>query len=372
MKNHIKHSQIVRRKNDIFAHAELSILGAKCSIIANLVRKIAEKLQKTSKIAYLDASHEETKTVLDLDVFVTHKIGVQNQEKITAFNPYINRIQFSNYDLVLINGNHFEGAQQILLLDPEKEASVKKRLSQLTDIKMIIKTEPNVAFFDCLLDKFPAIKDIPCYALTDIDAITQKVEEFLKSRIPLVNGLVLAGGKSMRMGKDKTQIKYHHKPQVNHVVDLLEGLSLDTYVSIAETSTNYDVKIIKDSFVNLGAFGAVCSAFQHNPNTAWLVLASDLPFIDSTLIELLLSKRNPSKAATAIKGKSQEFMEPLITIYEPKAYPILLSFLSQGYACPRKMLINSDVEIIEVDDGLIRNVNTPEEYKVAIQEIRNS
>ena len=61
--------------------------------------------------------------------------------------------------------------------------------------------------------------------------------------------------------------------------------------------------------------------------------------------------------------------EPLITIYEPKSYPVLLQYLAQGYSCPRKMLINSDIEIVEVDDNLIRNINTPEEYAAAIKEL---
>ena len=75
------------------------------------------------------------------------------------------------------------------------------------------------------------------------------------------------------------------------------------------------------------------------------------------------------KVATAIKGKNKDFPEPLITIYEPKAYAILLQYLAQGYSCPRKMLINSDVEIVEVEDNLIRNINTPEEYNAAIKEL---
>jgi molybdopterin-guanine dinucleotide biosynthesis protein A len=86
---------------------------------------------------------------------------------------------------------------------------------------------------------------------------------------------------------------------------------------------------------------------------------------------LLLEKRNPSKVATAIKGKGNEFVEPLITIYEPKAYPILLQYLAQGYSCPRKMLINSDVEIVEIDASFIRNVNTPKEFELAKREISN-
>jgi molybdopterin-guanine dinucleotide biosynthesis protein A len=119
----------------------------------------------------------------------------------------------------------------------------------------------------------------------------------------------------------------------------------------------------------LGPFGAICSAFQQNPNVAWLVLATDVPFVNSEVIQLLLKHRNPSKIATSIKGKGKEFPEPLITLWEPKAYPVLLNFLAQGYSCPRKVLINSDVEIVEVDDLLIRNINTPEEFEAAKAEI---
>lgn len=86
--------------------------------------------------------------------------------------------------------------------------------------------------------------------------------------------------------------------------------------------------------------------------------------------KIAATKKKPQKIATAIKGKSKEFVEPLITIYEPKAYPVLLSYLAQGYSCPRKVLINSDVEIVEVDDDLIRNVNTPDEYQNAISELK--
>ena len=98
-------------------------------------------------------------------------------------------------------------------------------------------------------------------------------------------------------------------------------------------------------------------------------MATDLPFVNDEVVQLLLKNRNPSKVATTIKGKGKEFPEPLITIWEPKSYPILLNYLAQGYSCPRKVLINSDIEIIEVDDNLIRNINTPEEFKAAHKEI---
>jgi len=49
-----------------------------------------------------------------------------------------------------------------------------------------------------------------------------------------------------------------------------------------------------------------------------------------------------------------------------------LQYLAQGYSCPRKMLINSDVEVVEIDDSFIRNINTPEEFKSAKNELANN
>ena len=54
----------------------------------------------------------------------------------------------------------------------------------------------------------------------------------------------------------------------------------------------------------------------------------------------------------------------MITIWEPSAYPVLLQFLAQGYCCPRKVLINSDIELLEAaNPDALRNVNEPEEMK---------
>jgi molybdopterin-guanine dinucleotide biosynthesis protein A len=56
----------------------------------------------------------------------------------------------------------------------------------------------------------------------------------------------------------------------------------------------------------------------------------------------------------------------LITIWEPKSYPLLLANLAQGYSCPRKLLLNNDVHIIQANNqGRLMNVNTPEQAKEA-------
>jgi len=373
MARHTKHTSLTRRENGSFAPNEIAILGATCGVIADLVNQVSKELSNY-KLAYFDASHAKSlDTARDdknLSEYVFHHEGNLQITTFGNINKFEQRLQFAQYDFVFINGNHYAGSKQIIFLDPKKEASINKRIDQISDVQFFVKMTNVIEPFQSLKDKFSNWNEIPQYEMIDVKKITNHIANIVKETIPTIKGLVLVGGKSTRMGKDKSQLNYFGKPQKEVVKELLENQNLETFYSVKDFSTSLEMTSeISDTFLNLGPFGGICSAFQKDPNTAWLVLATDVPFVNDELIKLLLEKRNPSKVATTIKGKGKEFVEPLITIYEPKAYPILLQYLAQGYSCPRKMLINSDVEIVEVDDAFIRNVNTPEEFEEAKKEI---
>lgn len=185
---------------------------------------------------------------------------------------------------------------------------------------------------------------------------------------PNIKGLVLIGGKSSRMGADKSELAYQDKPQKEICKALLESLGIETFYSVKESQNNNE---ISDVIPDLGPMGGIYSAFQKDSQSSWLVLATDLPFVKEELIQLLVSKRNPSKFATTVIGKSKEFPEPLIAIYEPKAYASLQDSIENGNLSLRSMLSKSDIEIIEVNDLLIRNINTREEYELAKQELKS-
>ncbi|WP_397445332.1 molybdenum cofactor guanylyltransferase [Polaribacter sp. R77954] len=371
MKKHQKHTNLTRRNNDNYAPNEIAILGTNCRNISDLVNKVSQQLS-AYKLGYFDASHAKDVNENKLSEYVFHHQGNVQITTSGNVNKFQQRLQFAQYDYVFINGNHYQGAKQILILDDAKEASVLKRLEQLHNIQFIIKLKPETEYFDFLEEKYPNIKNKICYTFNEIDKIANHLNNLIQEKIAPVKGLVLVGGKSTRMGTDKAQLNYFGKPQKEVAKELLANNNLETFYSVRDFSTALEItNEIPDKFLHLGPFGGICSAFQKDPNSAWFVLATDLPFVNDDLIKLVLQKRNPSKTATAIKGKSKEFVEPLITVYEPKAYPILLQYLAQGYSCPRKMLINSDVEIVEIEDDLIRNVNTPEEFKMAKNELKN-
>jgi molybdopterin-guanine dinucleotide biosynthesis protein A len=180
-----------------------------------------------------------------------------------------------------------------------------------------------------------------------------------------LNGLVLAGGKSKRMGFDKGSVNWHGIEQRYFMADMLKLFCSEVFISCREEQkgdidANYNV--LPDTFTGLGPYGAILSAFAAQPDSAWLVVACDLPLLDADTISYLIANRDVSKAATTFISPHDGLPEPLITIWEPKSYQALLSFQSQGYTCPRKALIKSDVNLLQPPDPMaLTNVNTPEE-----------
>lgn len=180
-----------------------------------------------------------------------------------------------------------------------------------------------------------------------------------------LNGLVLAGGKSSRMGRDKSHIKWYDKEQAYHLANLLQQYCNEVYISCRaeqKDAFNPNYQTLVDGVDGAGPTTGILTALSQYPETAWLVIACDLPLIDHTTITQLISNRDKSKVATTFKSPHDGLPEPLITIWEPKSHAVLLSFKEKGYNCPRKALINSNTLTLEPEhkEALI-NANTPEE-----------
>lgn len=183
--------------------------------------------------------------------------------------------------------------------------------------------------------------------------------------IPPLNGLVLAGGKSSRMGTAKDKLNWHGKEQRYFAADLLAAFCNEVFISCRQDQLeNFDshYNALPDTFLNMGPFGGILSALRAQRDKAWLVVACDLPLLDKKSLEFLIQSRDPEKAATTYESPFDGLPEPLITIWEPKSYPLLLNFLGTGNTCPRKVLINSDPLILKPENpDALMNVNTPEE-----------
>ncbi len=379
-----KHADLARPLLGEFARHELAFLGAPCGAIQRLAAGLTAVLAPAGhRVGYVDADHasgdaDAQQTLSPLlqagaAVEVTDKIHLRRRDDRRAFDRFSQPELLAGADLVLVNGNHFRARQQIVLLDPRK--SLAHKLDKLTDVQAFVLAEGVTEIPDYLRGHLPHHAALPQFAQADVAGLAAWVQQWLLARRPPLRGLVLAGGLSQRMQTDKGRLHYGAagREQREVAAALLADVCQDVFVSCrAEQAAELPAGLVPlpDRFLGLGPLGGILSALQHDPNAAWLVLACDLPFLTAGTLRGLVAGRQPGRLATAFQSPGNEFPEPLITIFEPRAYPELLRFLGMGYSCPRKMLINSDINLLPTPGGdALRNVNTPAERAAAQQQL---
>lgn len=377
MKAHQKHSKLARPSMGNFGRNEIAIVGAKCNVIQQMAQQIINELNCNYKVAYVDADHKAPEKNSHKPNFeLTDKIDFFQLQWQAGLNKYQNNVLFNEVDLVLVNGNHFEAAQQIVYIDDDRLSSIEKRIDQFTNVLAFVLKDAATQIPEIIKNQIENWEAIPQIAAADNASIFGFVKDELFKSTANIYGLVLTGGKSSRMGMDKRSLNYYGKPQQTQLADLLSELCNKVYVSINASQTN-DIDSypsIQDNFIGMGPMGAILSAQQQNPNVAWLVLACDYPLMDKATIEHLIKNRKTKAAATAYQSlEPHQFPEPLVTIYEPKSYITLLQFLGLGYSCPRKMLINSNTNLLKpINDLAFQNANEPKQMEAAKKLIEKS
>ncbi|MBB6005008.1 NTP transferase domain-containing protein [Arcicella rosea] len=179
-----------------------------------------------------------------------------------------------------------------------------------------------------------------------------------------LNALILSGGKSTRMGTEKRLLNYHGKTQEQYLYDLLKPFCNEVFVSI-NANQKTELPYIQDLELSVKSpIVGIYSAFQQFPDTAWLVLACDMPLVSEETIEFLINNRNPEKYATAFENPEEHFPEPLLTIFEAKFFEPLQVFIQQEKKSTMRLLQSLDIALLQVPDAkMLKNINTVEEFR---------
>jgi molybdopterin-guanine dinucleotide biosynthesis protein A len=171
-------------------------------------------------------------------------------------------------------------------------------------------------------------------------------------------GLVLSGGLSARMGRDKGSLVYHGVDQRTYCSKLLSRYCEDVYVSVRGKQTNIDprLKVIFDPDYVRGPAAGILAAHELLPSHAWLVLACDMPYVTEGSVSELTRHRNPSRAATAY---TLQTIEPLFAIWEPQSLSYLKQQVLLGNQSPRHALEELSCELLDGDPSVLKSIDTP-------------
>jgi molybdenum cofactor guanylyltransferase len=183
-------------------------------------------------------------------------------------------------------------------------------------------------------------------------------------------GLVLAGGLSSRMQRDKATLQYNGSPQLERAYALAARHTQRAFVSVRADQSRDPARaahpLLIDSVPGEGPIVGIRSALEQFPQAAWLVLACDLPFLTDAVLEHLLRERDPACIATAYLSAFDGKPEPLCAVWEPAAGSALAAYQAEGGHCPRKFLMRHAAHLIApLDAQALDNINTPQEYAKA-------
>lgn len=321
-----------------------------------LLTKLIHSLSPEFKIGYLkrDAHRFE----MDKEGKDTYKAWHNGAARVF--------ITDSTHSALLSNSKEFTRSQMLecdfVFVEGWKDSSLPKVIFIDDHILEEIKDHNSIIAFigkQSAMSGLPA--RIPYFQRDEIDKILFFLRDILlawSERIPLY-GLVLAGGYSQRMQRDKALIDYWGKSQGEHCFDLLSSVTERIYLSVRNEQSILDnLPKITDRFLGFGPLGGILSAMLAHPNAAWMVIACDLPNLDRKTLLELRRQRAPFKFATAYENLTTGHLEPLCAIYEPKCYLRFMEFLGNGIVSPIKMLALSSIKRIKLASSALENVNS--------------
>lgn len=195
--------------------------------------------------------------------------------------------------------------------------------------------------------------------------------ESLHDLLP-VTAAVLAGGRSMRMGVDKTLLAVDGEPLVARVVEAVGEVCAHTLIvtnrpdALAEAGLPPEVPVLTDEVAYQGPLGGLVTALKDAPDDWVLAVAADMPWLQPAVVRALWDARDGAQVVVPVTEKGTE---PLLALYHRSCLPVARRVLETGRR--RLVAMFAELTVVEVPVELLRdadpelvslfNVNTPDD-----------
>ncbi len=183
----------------------------------------------------------------------------------------------------------------------------------------------------------------------------------------LNNAVILAGGKSSRMGEDKALLPFgNFKTLTEYQIAKLSPLFKNIYISSKSNKFDFDAKIILDSYKDSSPLVAIASILQELKEDFFLI-SVDIPLVPIDDIKNLLESYEKSKNYEIYLIESQNGLEPTVAIYTRKILPIALKMIKNGDHKLKNMINSSKKYLLKTENSrAYLNVNDKNGYKMAL------
>lgn len=186
------------------------------------------------------------------------------------------------------------------------------------------------------------------------------------------DGFVMAGGRSLRMGRDKALLPWGGTTLLGHALDRLRAVCARVMVLSGPEPRYLDqgAPVLADSVPGAGPLGGLLTALEHAHGAAALLLAVDLPFVPAALLAHLVEAVADADAAVPVVGGRPH---PLCAAYGPACLDAVRRRVAGGdlkmtsfWGDVRvRRLGEAELGAFGDPDGVLRNLNTWQEYEAS-------
>ena len=175
-----------------------------------------------------------------------------------------------------------------------------------------------------------------------------------------ITGVILAGGKSSRMGTDKSLLKLDGITFLERIISAMNPW-VKSIIIVSNTSEHnkFGPQRVEDLIKDSGPLAGLYTGLYHSETEYNLVLSCDVPLINSTILKRLVSEIDDT--SDVIQLQSQDKTIPLVAIYRKRCMHTCLELLEQGEKRLRVAINHLNTKTIAVDSEIelyVRNINT--------------
>jgi len=181
-----------------------------------------------------------------------------------------------------------------------------------------------------------------------------------------ITGIILAGGKSSRMGTDKGHLELNNKSFIQYSIEALKPLVSE--ILIVSDNLDYDtfgLKRITDIVKDAGPVAGICSGLKASSSEFNIILSCDIPLITSKILQKLIDNIDNSSQIIQIESKGKSM--PLIALYKKQVLNTFNTFLQKDERRLRvviKSCISKNIVLEKELEFSTMNVNTQNELKI--------
>jgi len=187
-----------------------------------------------------------------------------------------------------------------------------------------------------------------------------------------MTGIILAGGRSSRMGRDKSTLPWETSDLLNVIIEKLGTVCDDLIVvsNVPRDIKRKEVRVVADIFSQMGPLGGIHAGLCHARHQYAFVTGCDMPYLVPDAVRYLLEEVQGWDIAIPSQG---EYYEPLFSCYSKSCLPNIELLLNKSVRRIAEILKLMRYKAIDWENfrrfdpelKLFTNINTEEDYKQA-------